>query len=128
MDVRASNPAQAELDAYAAMERIRAAYPRFSGRQDWVTGEHHARRLVDNQLATWDDLLAGVTRYAAYCAGNGVSGPRYVLTPGKFFSAPDLPWSQRWEVPPSKAQARQTNNLNQSAAWLAQQESNDAPE
>lgn len=87
-----------DADPLMAWETVKAAYPKFAGRQDWISAEHHCQRLVDQGLATWADLLAGVERYRAYVDAGGVSGPEYVLTPAKFFSAPDKPWTQPWEI------------------------------
>lgn len=106
--------------------RVKAAYPKFSGRQDWITAEHHCRLRVDRDGASWSDLLAAVERYRAYCDGGGVSGPQYVMTPAKFFSAADEPWKQPWTIPPNKAEIRQGRNISASEQWLREQEANDA--
>ena len=81
-------------------DRIRAAYPRFLGRQDWITAAHHCQQRIDVDGLTWKDLQDAATRYAAYVAAGGVSGPGYVLRPAVFFSAADKPWTQSWELPP----------------------------
>lgn len=87
------------IDGHAEFLRIQAAYPEFAGRQDWLTAEHYCVNLVDQKRATWDDLRAGVERYAAYVARGGVSSEKYVMTPAKFFSAADDPWNQPWTPP-----------------------------
>lgn len=79
--------------------RCKEAYPPFAGRQDWIYAEHAARKLVSDGTATWEQLLEGVRRYAAYVAGGGVSSSKYVLTPMKFFSLADQPWRQDWNLP-----------------------------
>jgi len=99
---------QSEL---AAFERVKSAYPKFAGRQDWVTAEHHCRLRIDQDGLTWDDLEAAARRYAAYVAAGGVSGPQYVMTPAKFFSSPDKPWLQPWTPPPKKPEQRLAANL-----------------
>lgn len=88
-----------EPDHRAGFAAVRAAYPTFAGRQDWIAAEHHARRLIDLGTADWPTLRAAVERYAAFIAAGGVSGPQYVLTPGKFFGAADEPWRQPWAIP-----------------------------
>ncbi len=113
------------ISAHDAFEQIRDRYPKFTGRQDWLTAQHHAERLVEIGAATWPDLMAGVERYAAFATGGGVDGPRYVLTPGRFFSAADKPWHQTWELAPSKAQTKLNSNMQASAEWLADEEAKD---
>lgn len=100
-------------ETHADFEAIRDAYPKFSGRQDWINAQHHAHQRIDRDGATWQQLLEAVKRYADYCAHGGVSGQQYVLTPAKFFSAIDQPWRQAWEVPKKNGHAKP----DQSAAW-----------
>lgn len=119
----ARDPNRVNQLAFAAIKRL---YPAFSGRQDWLTAEHYALRLVETGQATWDELQQGTERYATYCAAGGVSSPRYVNTPAKFFSGADRPWRQPWTPPPSKAQAAQDANVAASQEWLRKQEAADA--
>jgi hypothetical protein len=90
--------ASTNREAFARFEALKAAYPKFAGRQDWPTAEHHVRRLADEGPG-WDALQAGVTRYAAYVAAGGVSSTAHVMTPAKFFTGRDTPWAQPWEPP-----------------------------
>lgn len=87
-----------EAEHHAQFERLKAAYPRFAGRQDWITVEHLCRQLVETGQATWDELIAAAVRYAKFCDAGGVSGPTFVLTPAKFYGAADKPWRQDWSV------------------------------
>jgi len=99
-------------------QRIRAAYPEFTGRKDWLMAEHHARLLVEKGLADTETLLQAVERYAAFVAAGGVSAPQYVLTPINFFKGADEPWRQAWTPPPKKptrAEARTNKNLDAAA-------------
>jgi hypothetical protein len=98
-------------------EPIKAAYPKFSGRQDWLTAEHHWNRRIEDGSKP-ESLLSAVRRYAEYCDSGGVSGPQFVMAPGKFFSAADKPWEQSWDPPPTKAQVSQNANVAASVAWL----------
>lgn len=95
-----------EFDSRLSFEKLRLSYPKFSGRQDWINAEHHARLLVESG-ETWDSLQAGVERYAAFVAAGGVSEAKYVMTPGNFFSAADKPWLQPWTPPPKPQNASQ---------------------
>lgn len=91
-----------EAEHHAKFERLKAAYPRFAGRQDWITVEHLCRQLVETGQATWDQLIAAAERYAKFCEAGGVSGPTFVLTPAKFFGAADKPWKQDWAIGPTE--------------------------
>jgi len=117
-------PADIAIDPQGAMQVIQATYPRFNGRQDWMTAMHHCHVLVDRDGVGWHELMAGVERYAAFVSAGGVSGSQYVMTPAKFFSGADKPWSQEWTPPPTKAQQRQESNIEAGLKWLAQ--SNDS--
>jgi uncharacterized protein YdaU (DUF1376 family) len=116
---RAHAFADAELmDAFAV---VRSAYPKFTGRQDWPNAEHHWRMRIE-QGATPHELIAGVERYAAYVDAGGVSGPAFVMTPGKFFSAVDRPWAQAWAPPPTKAEVRLGKNLTAAEEFMRRTE------
>lgn len=106
--------------------RVKERYPAFTGRQDWITAQHHANQRIERDGLAWSDLHAAVERYRAYCDSGGVSGPQFVLTPAKFFSGADKPWLQDWVVPPSKAQVKQDRNISASQQWLAEQDAKDA--
>lgn len=110
-----------DTDHRSQFELVKGAYPNFSGRQDWITAEHHCVRLVEEGLP-WIAILEAVGRYAVYVAAGGVSGPQYVMTPAKFFSATDKPWQQPWTPPPTKGQLAQDANIEAARNWLAQSE------
>ncbi len=112
-----------EIDHHAEFEAAQANYPAFTGRQDWLTAEHHARRIVDLGRADWPTLRAAVERYAAFVAAGGASGPQYVLTPAKFFGSPDEPWAQPWNPPPTKADTRLAANLSAADEFLRRTDS-----
>lgn len=99
------------IDHHVEFERIKAAYPEFAGRQNWLYAEKHATELVLSGESAWPELLAGVERYAAYVAAGGVSSPKYVLKPENFFSGADKPWKQAWDPPATKAEVRMRGNL-----------------
>lgn len=84
---------------HAQFERVKAAYPRFAGRQDWINAEHACHNRIEQDAQTWDDLVAAAERYARYCDATGRTGTNYVMSPGRFFSAADRPWLQPWDPP-----------------------------
>jgi hypothetical protein len=99
------------VDPISAFAQIREAYPEFAGQQGWINAQHACNRLVSNGAATWPELIEATRRYAAYCAAGGVSGPKYVRTPQKFFAEPDGAWADQWEAPKTKAETRLDGNL-----------------
>lgn len=119
-----ATPNTHEPDHGAEFVRLKTAYPNFSGRQDWITAEHHCRLRLERDGLTWQQLQDAVSRYRAYCDSGGVSGPQFVMTPAKFFSGVDKPWAQEWKPPPNKAQVKQDKNISVAQRWLDRQ--NDA--
>lgn len=107
-------------------DHVKAAYPAFTGRQDWLTAEHNAHQRVERDGIAWSDLVAAVERYREYCDSGGVSGPQYVMTPAKFFGGADKPWAQEWKPPPNRAQVKQDKNISVAQRWLDRQ--NDVPQ
>ncbi len=105
--------ARAEGEQRQQFETIKALYPPHAGRTDWISAEHHIRRHIE-QGATWEQIRAGVERYAAHV----VATNRMVLNPARFFGDADRPWSQAWPIPPSKAQVKQSSNIAAAQAWL----------
>lgn len=89
-------------DAGDQFEAIKQAYPKFSGRKDWITAQHNAALRVEQDGVTWLQLRAAVDRYAKYVRAKGDEGTQYVMLPATFFGAADKPWSQEWELPPEK--------------------------
>lgn len=84
--------------------RCKAVYPAFAGKQDWITAEKAASRIVDNGLATWDFLEDRCKRYADYCTAIGKTGTQYVMRPGVFFTDENAPWRQDWNAPAEEIQ------------------------
>lgn len=87
-----------EADQHNGFETLKAAYPKFAGRQDWIQAEMCCRNRLDDG-ETWLTLMAAVERFAAYCRAIGREGTNFVMSPGKFFSAADEPWKQPWDLP-----------------------------
>ena len=103
------------------LQRLIAAYPRRSGRSNWIEAAHYAALRID-EGETWDSLGAAVDRYAAYCDLTLTTGTQFVLTPEKFFSAADRPWLNPWDPPASKADARLASNLDAAAEFMRRTE------
>lgn len=88
---------------------FKALYPKRAGSQPWTKAEHAIRaRLADG--ATWDDIIEGVRRYAAFCAATGKVRTEYVLQ-ASTFCGPDKRFLEEWSAPATKADTRLTANL-----------------
>jgi hypothetical protein len=99
---------------HAEWEATKALYPPNPARSDWIGAERAARKLVEDGLATWETLRAGVIRYAALCRATD----RMVLNPAKFFTDHDRPWSQAWPIPPPKKSFAQSQQDGVAARFL----------
>lgn len=101
-----------DYERHQRFERCKAKYPAFSGRQDWISAEKAASRLVDQQLATWDFLEDRCERYAAYCEATHTTGTQYVMRPGIFFTDENRPWAQDWNPPAEEQRANPVDDRN----------------
>jgi hypothetical protein len=81
------------------MERVKAAYPKFANRQDWINAQVGCLARIEQDGQTWNTLVAATERYAKHIRAKGSEGTQFVMTPGKFFAAVDRPWSQEWPIP-----------------------------
>lgn len=98
-----------DAEHHERFERIKAAYPKFIHRQDWLNAEVACRNHVGNADATWDSLLAVTDRYAKHIRAKGDEGTQFVKTPGKFFAGNDGDafWRQEWPIPtPANGKSR----------------------
>lgn len=98
-----------EAEHHQRFELVKAAYPRFSGRQDWLNAEALCRTHVAQDGATWDSLLAVTERYAKHIRAKEGEGTQYVKTPGRFFAGADADayWRQEWPAPtPANGKSR----------------------
>jgi hypothetical protein len=97
-------------------KEFRALYPARAGSQPWTKAEKaiHAR-LADG--VTWDEIIEGVRRYAAFCAATGKARTEYVLQ-ASTFCGPDKRFLEDWSTPATKADARLSTNLDAAAEFL----------
>lgn len=100
---------------HAEWEGLLAHYPPGAQRSDLIGAERAARRLVENDNATWRTLCEGVQRYAACCEATH----RLVMNPVKFFTDADKPWSQAWPIPAAKAARQLDSNIDAGLKFLA---------
>lgn len=81
--------------------QFKLAYPERNGDYRWkqARGAINARIREGN---TFDEILAGTNRYAAYCKATGKTGTEYVKQASSFVgSKEEKPFLASWEVPAS---------------------------
>jgi hypothetical protein len=79
---------------------IRSEYPRRDGDNRWPKALTHARaRLREGH--TWDEMLAGTRRYAAFVRAAGNEGTPYVKQAATFFGT-DKAFLEAWKSSSSK--------------------------
>jgi hypothetical protein len=108
----------------AEMLDFKLAYPDRSGGQPW----RKAVKAINARIAagsTWNEIIEGARRYAAYCEATGKVGTEFVMQAATFVG-PDRHYLSDWKPPASKAGVRQNKNLTASQQWLAEQEAKDA--
>ena len=96
------------------MPQIKAAYPKFSGKQgSWLTAEHNMHLLVERRDANPEQFLQAAERFAVFVQAGGRSGPERVDLPSNFFSLDPhkAGWREEWIPPPTKAQVRLEGNV-----------------
>lgn len=115
-----------DAEHHERFERLKAIYPAFSGKPGWIQAELACRRHIELGRATWDELHAGVERFAAFVKAKGRSGPQYVETPANFFNDEELLWRLDWAPPLSKDDQRIEDNIDETQAWLAERRAKNA--
>ena len=100
---------------------FKSIYPKRSGTQRW----DRAKKAINARLkkgATWEQILDGARRYAAFCEATGKVGTEYVMQAATF-CGPERHFLEPWHPPPNKAEVRQGKNV---AAGLEFLEKSDA--
>lgn len=107
----------------AAFARLKSAYPKgIFPEADWLLGERNAcQRVAEGH--SWDDLQAGVERYAEQLRAKGSLGTQYVLSPLKFFAGGPMPkFLDPFPLPATKADTRLAGNLSAADEFLRRTE------
>jgi len=100
----------------ADFEEFKKIYPKRSGAQPWAK----ALRTISARLkegVQWTDILDGVRRYAAYCAATDRIGTEFVLQAATF-CGPEKHFTESWEPPATKSEARQDKNIDAGLKWM----------
>jgi len=88
-----------ESEGQQARDWIREHYPSGTARKDWQTALKRAAALVDNKLATWQQLIDCVQRYVNQQTALAKIGSEYILAPHNFFDPKTDNWRQDYPLP-----------------------------
>lgn len=111
---RARRPAASDIPP--EFEELKTLYPKRSGGQNWSGALRNCvTRLKEGY--TWEQMLEGARRYAAFCSATGKLRSEYVKQACTFFGN-DRHFLEDWSPPPSKAQAKQDKTVDVSLRWL----------
>lgn len=125
-----SNPSGNKTSTAAApptpveFDELKRIFPKRAGDQPWPpTLQACNARLREGH--TWNEILDGARRYARFCEATGKVRTETVMQ-AKRFCGPSKPFLNSWDLPATKAEARQDKNISASEQWLREQEANDA--
>jgi hypothetical protein len=95
------------------MPAFRRAYPRRSGSQRWESARRHAvKRLAEGHTVA--EIMAGVERYAAYCAAESILGRREVQQAATFLGD-DKGFLEPWTPSPPKLNGHKSTERQHAA-------------
>lgn len=110
-------PSVPDVDAQN-FEQFKKVYPKRSGAQPWSRARKAiSARFRESDVLGWTDLIAGAVRYAAYCEVTAKTGTEFVMQAATF-CGPEKHFSEPWEPPPTKSEARQDKNIDAGLRWL----------
>lgn len=102
-----TSPAPDEFEE--RFQEFRSLYPKRSGDHRWQTARNHIRaRLREGH--TWDDILDGTRRYAAFVRTKGDEGTPHTKQAASFVGT-DRCFLEPWNPPPTKAETRLAGNM-----------------
>jgi hypothetical protein len=99
-------------------------YPKRAGSQRWADAQKHINARL-REGVTWERILKGTTRYAAYCRVTGKVHTETVQQAATFVGK-NLGFDEPWDLPLNGAEAKVDQNISASQDWLQAQESKDA--
>lgn len=130
-DVNKDLRVRADLDRAAArpvietqFEAFQRIYPKRAGSQRWADAKKHTNARLREGI-TWERILAGTARYAAYCLATGKVRTETVQQAATFVGK-NLGFDVPWDLPLNGAEVKVDQNISVSLDWLKQQESKDA--
>lgn len=103
----AKRPDAGSAPQFAELQLI---FPRRAGSQPW----HDAKKAINARIReghTWDEILAGAKRYAAFCRATGKEHSEHVMQ-AKRFCGPAKPFLEPFDLPATAAETRLAANLS----------------
>ena len=97
-------------------EWFKAVYPKRSGSQPWMRAVKAANARI-KEGATFDAMVEGAYRYAAYCEAIDNTGTQYVMQAATFLG-PEQHFLEAWDPPLSKSERIHQHNLQVAADFL----------
>ena len=91
-------------------EELQIIFPRRAGSQPW----HDAKKAINARIReghTWEEILAGAKRYAAFCRATGKEHSEHVMQ-AKRFCGPAKPFLESFDLPATAAENRLAANLS----------------
>lgn len=91
------------------LEQLKSTYPKRAGSQPWKRAASAINARIRDG-ATWDEILAGVQRYRAYCEVTGKIRTEFVMMAATFLGR-DEHFKEPWDPPQSSAESRSQRNV-----------------
>jgi len=107
---------EVSIDAHTRLAELRSIYPPRSGGNPWDKAE----KAINARLSeghTWDQIIDGTRRYAAFCATTGKVRTEFVMQAARF-CGPSKPFLEDWTPPASRADVRLASNLDAAADFM----------
>lgn len=104
------------------LDQLKLIYPKRAGSQRWpeVPGATRARIREGH---TWEEILAGAERYAAFIRATGKERTEHVQQAATFVGQ-NKSFLEPWDPPASKAEVRLGSNLNAAQEFMRRTEQN----
>lgn len=109
--------ARPDVGAAPQFEELKLIFPRRAGSQPW----HDAKKAINARIReghTWDEILAGAKRYAAFCRATGKEHSEHVMQ-AKRFCGPAKPFLESFDLPATTADNRLAANLSAAEKFKA---------
>jgi hypothetical protein len=122
-DSEKDTTAQAPSDHAPEFVDFKISYPNRAGDQGW----RKAQRAINARISegyTWNQIVDGAKRYAAYVRATDSEGTQYVKQ-ACVFVGPDLHFLSDWKPPANKAERRLDSNLSAAEEFLRRTEPTD---
>jgi hypothetical protein len=101
-------------------KRLQLIYPRRAGHQHWPKAFKLIQVLL-REGSTWQQILDGAQRYLEFCRATGVQHTGLVQQAATFVGL-NRGFEEPWELPLTKAQIIQAQNVSTSRDWLQSQQ------